>query len=199
MQTRRSAAGRGFLRCDCGLRHRQPAEPVREGGSKARNEFRHHDTRSIPALRVQCRYCAPARFWWLFFGDKQDTQSRNRSDSTLELPFLPYRPTVTRSPTMTILLQDLQFALRKLRKSPGFTITAVLTLTLAIGANAVVFGVLNPLILRPLNVPQAESLFILQHGSDGGSHSYPDYLDLRQRNRSFDDVAVFAIRQSGLD
>ena len=100
---------------------------------------------------------------------------------------------------MTILLQDLRFALRQLRKSPGFTITAVLTLTLAIGANAVVFGVLNALILRPLNVPQAESLFVIQHGSDGGSHSYPDYLDLRQRNRSFDDVAVFAIRQSGLD
>jgi len=89
-----------------------------------------------------------------------------------------------------------RFALRQLRKSPGFTITAVLTLTLAIGANAVVFGVLNALILRPLNVPQAESLFVIQPGE---RHSYPDYLDLRQRNRSFDDVAVFAIRQSGLD
>jgi predicted permease len=96
---------------------------------------------------------------------------------------------------MTILLQDLRFALRQLRKSPGFTITAVLTLALAIGANAVVFGVLNALILRPLTVPQAESLFLIQHGSD----SYPDYLDLRERNHSFDDVAVFAIRQSGLD
>jgi predicted permease len=101
--------------------------------------------------------------------------------------------------TLESIWGDVRFALRQLRKSPGFTITAVLTLTLAIGANAVVFGVLNALILRPLNVPQAESLFVIQHGSDGGSHSYPDYLDLRQRNRSFDDVAVFAIRQSGLD
>jgi predicted permease len=158
-----------------------------EGLPQARNELRHHDTRSIPALRVQCRYCAPGRFWWLFFGDKQDTQSRKKLT------------TVSRSPTMTTLLQDLRFALRQLCKSPGFTITAVLTLTLAIGANAVVFGVLNALILRPLKVPQAESLFVIQHGSDGGSHSYPDYLDLRQRNRSFDDVAVFAIRESGLD
>src|ERR1700732_2464940 len=96
---------------------------------------------------------------------------------------------------MITLLQDLRFALRQLRKAPGFPITAVLTLMLAIGANAVVFGVLNALILRPLNMPQAESLFLIQHGSD----SYPDYLDLRQRNRSFDDVAVFAISQSGLD
>lgn len=102
-------------------------------------------------------------------------------------------------PLIDDFLQDLRFALRLLRKSPGFTAVAVATLAIAIGANAVVFGVLNALILRSLNVPQAESLFIVQHGSDVGSHSYPDYLDLRQRNRSFDDVAVFAIRQSGLD
>jgi predicted permease len=101
--------------------------------------------------------------------------------------------------TFELLWQDVRLALRQLRKSPGFTITAVFTLTLAIGANAVVFGVLNALILRPLNVPQAESLFVVQHGSDVASHSYPDYLDLRQRNRSFDDLAVFAISQSGLD
>ena len=101
--------------------------------------------------------------------------------------------------TFEVFCQDIRFALRQLRKSPGFTITAVLTLTLAIGANAVVFGVLNALILRPLNVPQAESLFIIQHGSEVASHSYPDYLDLRQRNRSFDDLAVWAISQAGLD
>jgi predicted permease len=100
---------------------------------------------------------------------------------------------------MTTLLQDLRFALRQLRKSPGFTFTAVLTLTLAIGANAVVFGVWNALILRPLNVPQAESLFVIQHASDVGAHSYPDYLDLRRRNRTFDDVAAWAISQAGLD
>jgi predicted permease len=100
---------------------------------------------------------------------------------------------------MTTLLQDLRFALRQLRKSPGFTIAAVLTLALAIGANALVFGVLNALILRPLNLPQADSLFIVQHGRNFGSHSYPDYLDLRRRNRSFDDLAASAVSQVGLD
>ncbi len=55
-----------------------------------------------------------------------------------------------------------------LRKSPGFALAAVLTLALAIGANTVVFGTLNALILRPLNVPHAESLYVVvgsrQHG-----------------------------------
>src|ERR1017187_1018102 len=61
-------------------------------------------------------------------------------------------------PTLESILADMRFALRLLRKSPGFTIAAVFTLMLAIGANAVVFGVLNALILRPVNVPDAQSL-----------------------------------------
>ena len=98
------------------------------------------------------------------------------------------------------LIQDARFSLRVLRKSPGFAIVAVLTLALAIGANAVVFGVLNALILRPLNVPRAESLYGIEHGSDKDAlESYPDYLDLRDRNRSFDGLAAYSIAQAGLD
>ncbi len=98
------------------------------------------------------------------------------------------------------LIQDVRFSLRLLRKSPGFTIAAVLTLALAIGANAVVFGVLNGVILRPLNVPQAESLYEIQHGNEAsGSQSYPDYLDLRDRNSSFDGLAAYNFAQAGLD
>ena len=98
------------------------------------------------------------------------------------------------------LVQDLRFSLRMLRKSPGFTAVAVVTLAVAIAANAVVFGVLNALILRPLNVPQAQSLYGLERGSDKAvNQSYPDYLDLRDRNRSFEDLAAYNVAAVGLD
>jgi predicted permease len=87
-----------------------------------------------------------------------------------------------------------------LRKNRGFTAVAVLTLAVAIGANAVVFSVMNGLILRPLNVPQPQSLYTLERGPDkDSSESYPDYLDLRDRNRSFDGLVAYNIIQAGLD
>ena len=99
-----------------------------------------------------------------------------------------------------ILVQDLRFNMRVLRKSPGFTMTAILTLALAIGANAVVFAVLNALVLRPLNVPAAENIYVVSHAqSIWGYESYPNYLDLRDRNRSFDGLAADNITQAGLD
>jgi predicted permease len=98
---------------------------------------------------------------------------------------------------------DIRLALRQLRKAPGFASTAVLTLALAIGANAIVFSVLNALILRPLNVPHPETLFMLEraYGSDTTpSESYPDYRDLRDRNRSFDSLVLYNIMGGvGLD
>ena len=101
---------------------------------------------------------------------------------------------------MQTLWQDLRYAVRMLKKSRGFTAVAVLTLALGIGANAVVFSVLNALILHPLHVPHAESLYGIQHGDEASSYqSYPDYLDLRDRNRSFDDLAAYDAAQVGLD
>jgi predicted permease len=98
------------------------------------------------------------------------------------------------------LLQDIRLSLRVLRKSPGFTIAAVLTLALAIGANAVVFGILNAILLRPLNVPQPQSLYSIEHGPNkDANESWPDYIDLRDRNRSFDSIALYDIVSAGLD
>jgi predicted permease len=101
---------------------------------------------------------------------------------------------------MQTLWQDLRFGVRMVMTKPGFTAVAVLTLAMAIGANAVVFSVLNALILHPLHVPQAETLYGIQHGNEASSYqSYPDYLDLRDRNRSFDGLAAYDAAQVGLD
>ncbi len=97
------------------------------------------------------------------------------------------------------LLQDLRFSLRVLLKSPGFAITAIVTLALAVGANAVVFGLLNALILRPLDLPRYESLYALEHEDDYGFQSYPSYVDVRDRNRSFESLAAFSITEETLD
>ena len=99
---------------------------------------------------------------------------------------------------MGTLLQDLRYALRMLRKSPGFTAAAFLTLALAIGANAVVFSVLNAFVLRPLNVPEPQSLYALFHNGGDAHQSYADYLDLRDRNRSFSALAAYNIAAAGL-
>ncbi len=97
-------------------------------------------------------------------------------------------------------MNDVRLSLRMLRKSPGFTIAAVLTLALAIGANAVVFSVMNALIIRPLNVPRPQSLYALWRPQVSDAHqSYPDYLDLRDRNHSFEDLAAFNMSAAGLD
>ncbi len=95
------------------------------------------------------------------------------------------------------MFHDIRYAVRRLRKSPGFVVAAVVTLALGIGANAIVFSVLNALILHPLNVPQAQSLYMVQRlwqeREPSPSQSYPDYLDLRDRNHSFVSLATYDI------
>ena len=64
---------------------------------------------------------------------------------------------------MQNLLQDVRYALRHLLKSPGFALTALLTLAVGIGANVVVFGIINGLLLNPLPLPHPEQVYTLQH------------------------------------
>jgi putative ABC transport system permease protein len=88
-------------------------------------------------------------------------------------------------------MNDLRYALRMLIKSPAFTLIAVLTLALGIGANSAIFGVINAVLLRPLPFPKSDRLAMIwaaapQHpGDDRQVHSYPDYLDLRAQNHTF--------------
>ena len=100
---------------------------------------------------------------------------------------------------LEILIQDVRFALRVLRKAPGFTFAAVITLALAIAANAAVFGIMDGLLLRTLNVPQWESLWGTMSGENTTWHSYPNYIDLRDRNHSFEALAAFNMVFAGLD
>lgn len=90
------------------------------------------------------------------------------------------------------MFSDLKFAIRQLAKSPGFFFTALITLALGIGANAVVFSVLNALVLRPVNVPHAENLYTVQRFRFP-SQSYLDYIDLRDRNRTFSSLIACQI------
>jgi predicted permease len=97
------------------------------------------------------------------------------------------------------LWRDLHYTARQLRRSPVFAITAVLTLALGIGANIVVFGVLNVLVLRPLDVPQPARLYnVVQQAPGDDNQSYPDFLDFKTRNSTFTDMAAYRILNAGL-
>ena len=93
----------------------------------------------------------------------------------------------------------MRLTLRMLRKSPGFALAAILTLALAIGANTVVFSIMNAFIIRPLNVPHAESLYGLWRLQDDMSESYLDYVDLRDRNHSFEALIAYNVNEVALD
>src|SRR5579863_2245548 len=96
-------------------------------------------------------------------------------------------------PFLEILLLDVRYALRVLTKSPAFTVVAVLTLMLGIGANVVVFGVLNALLLHPLDVADPQSLYQVRHQQWMMGRllttSYPAFEDFRQRNTTFSGMA----------
>src|SRR5687768_2051921 len=97
---------------------------------------------------------------------------------------------------MNTLLQDIRFGLRMLLKSPSISIVATIALALGIGANTAIFSVVNAVLLRPLPFPNPDSLVSVfetdqQRGYNRGSHSYPNFFDLRDQNTVFERVASY--------
>ena len=97
------------------------------------------------------------------------------------------------------LLQDFRFALRQLRRSPGFALAAVLILALGIAANVIVFGVLQALVLRSLDVPHADRVMTLQPKDGGPFVSNPEMRDVRDSNTVFSAVADYEFQDFGLE
>ncbi|PYL51176.1 MAG: hypothetical protein DMF32_01865 [Verrucomicrobia bacterium] len=93
------------------------------------------------------------------------------------------------------LLLDIRYALRVLWKSPAFTLVALVTLMLGIGANVLVFGVVNAVLLHPLEVSAPQNLYQLRIGSwtsgKALTTSYPAFGDIQQRNTTFSDIGGF--------
>jgi predicted permease len=101
---------------------------------------------------------------------------------------------------MDTLLQDLRFALRQIRRSPGFAITAVFILALGIAANVIVFGVLQALILQPLDVPHPGQVVTFATREQGYPiYSYPEVRDVREGNTVFSAVGAYMFDMFGLE
>jgi len=92
-------------------------------------------------------------------------------------------------------MNDLRFALRQLRKSPGFTLTAVVTLALGIGASTTIFSVINSVLLEPLPFPRADRLYQISETNAARdiaqfSVSVPNFIDWRERSQSWAGLAA---------
>jgi predicted permease len=90
-------------------------------------------------------------------------------------------------------MHDVRYGLRGLRKTPRFTIAAVLTVVLGVGANATIFSVLNPLLFKPLPYPEPDrivNVFRTSPQSDRWPHSMANYLDHRARNTVFEQLVA---------
>jgi putative ABC transport system permease protein len=112
---------------------------------------------------------------------------------------------------MRMLIEDLRYGFRLLRKSPAFTAVAVLTLALGIGANTAIYTLLDQALLRPLPVKDPGQLVVLRYAGDPGIgsastrtdvhlyFSYPMYRDLRDRNSVFSDLIATDLVQAGVE
>jgi putative ABC transport system permease protein len=100
------------------------------------------------------------------------------------------------------MLNDLRYAFRLLIKSPGFSLIAIATLALGIGANSAIFSIIETVLLRPLPFPHPNELAMLwsapEKGHERETHSFPDYVDFRDQAQSFSALTAFTQASTAL-
>src|SRR5580658_6794545 len=102
---------------------------------------------------------------------------------------------------MRTLFGDLRYAFRTLRKSPGFTLIAMLSIALGVGANTAMFSFVDAMVFRPLPVKSPGSIVALHVTAPGtalGNVSYPDYADLRDQAKTLQSVVSFTTFMAGI-
>jgi len=98
------------------------------------------------------------------------------------------------------MLKDIRFALRTLRQNPGFAVTAILSIALAIGANSAIFSLADGLLLRPPAIPDASRVVSIRARTPSGNFgnlSYADFVDFRDKSRSFDGLIAYDLVPAG--
>ena len=147
------------------------------------DELRHHEERLTEQLMTEGHAPADAR-----------AIARRRLGNVPVLQDAGYD--VRGGGWLEALVQDVRYGARRLRRQPGFTLVAVLTLALGIGATTAIFSVASGLLLRPLPYPHPDRIVHVwmdntRLGLKEDWHSYPDYLDYKTRNSTFEDIAIF--------
>ena len=98
------------------------------------------------------------------------------------------------------MLRDIRFALRTLRQNPAFAATAIISIALAIGANSAIFSLADGLLLRPLPIQDASRVVGIRARTPTGNFgnlSYPDFVDFRDKSRSFEGLIAYDLVPAG--
>jgi putative ABC transport system permease protein len=149
-----------------------------------------------------------AGLWWHVLADGLAGAVRERAAARRARPTSALTTAPSQAPDadppeeiMVTLIHDARYAVRTLRRRPGFTVVSAITLALGIGATAAIFGVIDAMLFRPLRYPSPEQIVVVsmtRGASLRESPAYPDFLDWREQSRSFQSLAVVRFQSLNL-